>query len=133
NLGGLVTAGSDTGFIYKVFGFGLIEELELLLEAGFHPLEVVRAATLSGAQLLGIDDEVGSVEPGKIADLLIVKENPVSNFKVLYGHGHLRAEEAGLARVGGVDFTVRSGIVYDARELREDVKSMVAEERAGQN
>lgn len=133
NLGGLVTAGSDSGFIYKVFGFGLIEELELLLEAGFHPLEVVRAATLSGAQLLGIDDEVGSVEPGKIADLLIVKENPVSNFKVLYGHGHLRAEEAGLARVGGVDFTVRSGIVYDARELREDVKSMVAEERAGQN
>src|SRR5699024_11896763 len=43
NLGGLVTAGSDSGFIYKVFGFGLIEELELLLEAGFHPLEVVRA------------------------------------------------------------------------------------------
>ena len=132
NLGGRVTAGSDSGFIYKVFGFGLIEELELLLEAGFHPLEVVRAATLHSAELLGLDDKVGSVEPGKIADLLIVRDNPLSNFKVLYGHGHLRAQESGLERTGGVDFTLRSGIIYDARELREDVKSMVAEETAGQ-
>lgn len=128
NLGGQVTAGSDSGFIYKVFGFGLIEELELLLEAGFQPLEAVRAATLSSAQLLGIDDQVGSIEPGKVADLLVVSENPLENFKILYGHGHLRTQKTGPTRVGGVDHTVRSGIVYDARELREDVKRMVAEE-----
>lgn len=132
NIGGLVTAGSDSGFIYKVFGFGLIEELELLLEAGFHPLEVVRAATLSSAQLLGIDDELGSVEPGKVADLLIVNENPMRNFKVLYGHGHLRADDSELSRVGGVDYTMRSGIVYDAAAFRDEVKAMVAEEKAAQ-
>ena len=52
NRGGRVTTGSDSGFIYKLYGFGYIEELELLQEAGFHPLEVIRAATLHGAQAL---------------------------------------------------------------------------------
>ena len=53
NAGGRVVAGSDAGFIYKVYGFAYIRELELLQEAGFHPLEVVKAATLDGAELLG--------------------------------------------------------------------------------
>ena len=52
NRGGRVTTGSDSGFIYKLYGFGYVEELELLQEAGFHPLEVIRAATLHGAQTL---------------------------------------------------------------------------------
>lgn len=132
NLGGRVTVGSDSGFIYKVYGFGFVEELELLQEAGFHPLEVVRAATLHGAELLGIDDEVGSVEVGKIADLIVTEENPVENFKVLYGHGHMRAAEGEIGRVGGVRYTMRSGILYDAAELRADVTAMVAKERAAQ-
>ena len=55
NRGGRVCAGSDSGFIYQIFGFGFIRELELLQEAGFHPLEVLRAATSQGADLLGID------------------------------------------------------------------------------
>lgn len=130
NIGGRVTAGSDSGFIYKVFGFGLIEELELLLEAGFHPLEVVRSATLNSAQLLGIDGEVGSIEVGKMADLLIVDENPLGNFKVLYGHGHLRTDREGTSSVGGVTYTVRSGTVFDAAALRDDVRTMVADEKA---
>ena len=46
NRGGRVTAGSDNGFIYQTYGFGYIRELELLREAGFHPLEVIRSATL---------------------------------------------------------------------------------------
>ena len=49
NLGGKVTVGSDSGYIYQLFGFGTILELEMLQEAGFHPLEVVRAATMHGA------------------------------------------------------------------------------------
>jgi imidazolonepropionase-like amidohydrolase len=88
NRGGRVTVGSDSGYIYKVYGFGTIEELELLREAGFHPLEVIRAATLSGAEALGAADRIGSLEPGKLADLVIVKRNPLANLKLLYGTGH---------------------------------------------
>ena len=129
NRGGRVTAGSDAGFIFKLFGFAYIRELELLQEAGFHPLEVIRAATLSGAELVGLDHEIGSIQAGKKADLVIVDENPLRNLKVLYGTGHLRLnrETNQLERVGGVLYTVKNGIVYDARALLEDVRTMVAE------
>ena len=52
NAGGRVTTGSDSGFIYQTYGFGYIHELEMLQEAGFHPLEVIRSATLYGAEAL---------------------------------------------------------------------------------
>ncbi|MFA5670435.1 MAG: amidohydrolase, partial [Balneolaceae bacterium] len=52
NAGGRVTTGSDSGFIYNLYGFGYIRELELLQEAGFHPLEVIRSATMNGAEEL---------------------------------------------------------------------------------
>jgi hypothetical protein len=128
NAGGRVAVGDDAGYIYKLFGFAYIRELELLQEAGFHPLEVVRAATLSGAELLGMSDRIGSVEAGKAADLVIVKENPLVNFKVLYGTGALKLDDTtGKAvRVGGVRFTIHDGIVYDAPALLGDVKRMVA-------
>ncbi len=134
NRGGRVTTGSDSGYIYKLYGFGYVRELELLQEAGFHPLEVVRAATLHGAEALGRAGEIGSVEPGKLADLVVVPENPVANFKVLYGTGHIRVtEDNRLVRVGGVRWTIKDGIVYDARALLADVRAMVreAKEEAG--
>ncbi|MDX1554822.1 MAG: amidohydrolase, partial [Xanthomonadales bacterium] len=53
NHGGRVTLGSDSGYIWKLYGFGYVREMELLQEAGFHPLEVLRAATLHGAEALG--------------------------------------------------------------------------------
>ena len=61
NRGGRVTAGSDNAFIYQLYGFGYIRELELLREAGFHPLEVIRSATFYGAQALGADKETGRI------------------------------------------------------------------------
>ena len=134
NRGGRVTTGSDAGYIYKLYGFGLIGELEMLQEAGFHPLEVVRAATLHGAEALGIDDRVGSIEPGKLADLLVVEENPLANFKVLYGTGALRVSaDNEPVRVGGVKYTIKDGIVFDAKELLADVREIVrrAKEEAG--
>ncbi len=134
NRGGRVTTGSDAGYIFKLYGFGLIGELELLQEAGFHPLEVVRAATLSGAEALGRAAELGSVEPGKLADLLVVEANPLVDFKVLYGTGAIRVDEGNqVRRVGGVRYTVKDGIVYDAKELMADVREMVraAKEEAG--
>jgi imidazolonepropionase-like amidohydrolase len=129
NRGGRVTVGADSGFIYKTYGFGQIEELELFREAGFHPLEIIRSATLSGAELAGLQDEIGSIELGKRADLMILDENPLENLKVLYGHGHLRQTENGMERVGGVKYTLRDGTVYDAAELRKDVRDIVADER----
>lgn len=127
NHGGRVTVGSDSGYIYQTYGFGTIQELELLREAGFHPLEVIRSATLHGAQALGADDRIGSVEPGKLADLVVLSENPLANLKVLYGTGHIRLGPDGKPhRVGGVDLTIKDGIVFDAAKLRADVRAMVA-------
>jgi hypothetical protein len=129
NAGGRVAVGDDAGFIWKLFGFAWVRELELLQEAGFHPLEVVRSATLSGAELLGADKDLGTVESGKIADLVIVPENPLANFKVLYGTGALRLDDATRkpVRVGGVRYTIHDGIVYDAPKLLADVRAMVTE------
>ena len=131
NQGGRVTTGSDSGFIYKLYGFGYIREFELLQEAGFHPLEVIRSATLNGAETLhepkGVSIEYGLIRPGLLADLVIVDENPLENFQVLYGTGAERLnDETGLTeRVGGVRYTIKDGIVYDAKELLADVRRMV--------
>ena len=127
NSGGRVATGSDAGFIFKLFGFAFIRELELLQEAGFHPLEVIQAATLNGAELVGMEDEIGSLVPGKKADIILIDENPVRNFKVLYGTGHMYLDrEAGeLRRIGGINYTIKDGIVYDAKELLADVEAMV--------
>jgi hypothetical protein len=128
NRGGRVTTGSDSGYIYKLYGFDYIREFELLQEAGFHPLEVIRAATLHGAQALGLDQEIGSVEPGKLADLVVVAENPLQDFKVLYGTGTIRVNgDNEVVRVGGVRYTIKDGIVYDAPKLLADVRRIVAE------
>ncbi|MBD8527750.1 amidohydrolase family protein [Pseudoxanthomonas sp. CAU 1598] len=126
NRGGRVTVGSDSGYIYKVYGFGTIHELEMLREAGFHPLEVIRAATLHGAEALGAQTEIGSIEIGKKADLLVIGENPLANLKLLYATGHPRLREDGeIERVGGVRYTIKDGIVYDAKALLADVEAMV--------
>ncbi|MEM1358674.1 MAG: amidohydrolase family protein, partial [Bacteroidota bacterium] len=128
NKGGRVTAGSESGYIYQLFGFGYIRELELLREAGFHPLEVIRSATLYGAEAIGMDDQIGTIEPGKLADLVIVAENPLADLKVLYGTGATRLDEDGeVTTTKGVRYTVKDGIVYDAQKLKEAVKEMVRE------
>jgi predicted amidohydrolase YtcJ len=131
NHGGRITLGSDAGYIWKLYGFAYVREMELLQEAGFHPLEVLRAATLNGAEALRMDDRIGSIRPGKYADLVVTEFNPLQNFKVLYGTGHFRLDEAGQsARLGGVRYTIKDGIVYDARELLSDVREIVARARA---
>jgi hypothetical protein len=138
NAGGRVTTGSDSGFIYKLYGFGYIEELELLQEAGFHPLEVLRAATLHGAEAVhepkGRDIEFGAIRPGMLADLVLVEHNPLANFKVLFGTGHFRLnDETGQPeRVGGVRYTIKDGIIYDARQLLADVRQMVEAQKRQQ-
>ena len=126
NRGGRVTVGSDSGFIFQLYGFAYIRELELLREAGFHPIEVIMSATLNGAEALGMDKEIGSIEIGKKADMIIIEENPLENFKVLYGTGAIKLNEKNeVKRVGGVKFTIKDGIIYDAKQLLREVKDMV--------
>ena len=136
NKGGKVTVGSDSGFIYQLYGFGTILELEMLQEAGFHPLEVIRAATLHGAEEVfypsGKEIEYGVIRPGLKADLIIIDENPLENLKVLYGTGavKLNDETGEVERVGGVKYTIKDGIIYDARQLLKDVEDMVKKQKA---
>jgi hypothetical protein len=130
NRGGRVTTGSDSGFIFQLYGFAYIRELELLREAGFHPLEVIRSATLYGAQALGVEKDLGSVEIGKLADFVIVEENPLMNLQVLYGTGAIKlTDDNEVVRVGGVKYTIKDGIIYDAKKLLQDVKKIVDAEK----
>jgi hypothetical protein len=134
NRGGRVTTGSDSGFIYQLYGFAYIRELELLREAGFHPLEVIRAATLNGAEALGWDDKIGTIQIGKLADFVIVEENPLENLKVLYGTGAIKlTDDNEVVRVGGVKYTIKDGIIFNAKALLRDVKAMVDAEKAKTN
>ncbi|WKV13183.1 amidohydrolase family protein [Marivirga harenae] len=130
NRGGRVTTGSDSGFIFQLYGFAYIREMELLREAGFHPLEIMMSATMNGAEALGMEDKIGTVEIGKLADFVIVEENPLENLKALYGTGAIKlTEDNEVVRVGGVKYTIKDGIIYDAQKLLEDVKEMVKEEK----
>ena len=132
NRGGLVSVGSDSGYIYNLYGFGYTQELELLREAGFSPLEVIHAATQVGAKVLGHENDIGTIRAGRKADLVIVKGNPLANLKLLFGTGTLKLnDETGkVERVGGISYTVKDGIIYDARKLRAEIREMVAKEKA---
>tara|TARA_Y200000002_G_scaffold222645_1_gene183929 strand:- start:1134 stop:1859 length:726 start_codon:yes stop_codon:yes gene_type:complete len=135
NMGGKVTVGSDAGFIYQTYGFTTIQELEMLQEAGFHPLEVIRAATLHGAEEifypLKKPIEYGVVREGLLADMIIIDENPLANLKVLYGTGavKLNDENRQVERIGGVEYTIKDGIVYNAKQLLDDVEQMVQKQK----
>ncbi len=135
-MGGRVTTGSDSGFIYQTYGFGYINELEMLQEAGFHPLEVIQSATMNGALTLtdpkDQQPEFGIVRSGMLADMVIVDQNPLENFKVLYATGAVKLNDrAGkVERVGGIRWTIKDGIAYDARQLASDVARMVERQKA---
>lgn len=122
--GGIVTVGSDAGFIWQLYGFCTIRELEMQQEAGFTPLEVIRNATYHGALALGLPS-TGIVRVGYDADLLLVDASPLHNFKVLYGTGVDVAEGGKLVHKGGVKYTIKKGIVFDAEALRNEVKDAV--------
>lgn len=134
-MGGRVTTGSDSGFIYQNYGFGYILELEMLQEAGFHPLEVFQAATMNGAATLSEwrkePVEFGVLKAGKLADMVLVDQNPMHNLKVLYGNGAVKLNDTTgrVERVGGIKWTIKDGIAYDAVKLRADVKAMVQKQK----
>ena len=127
--GGLITTGDDAGYIYSLYGFGLIRELELHEEAGFHPLEVLAHATWNGARLLGLDARLGKVRAGFTADLLVVNGNPLENLRLLNPAGTDVAVNGTLTRGGGIEWTIKDGIPYHGPTLMREVRQMVEDAR----
>lgn len=108
--GGLLAAGVDpTGYGGALPGYGDQRNYELLLEAGFTPVEVVQIMTLNGAKVLGIDDQVGRVAPGLEADLVVIR-------------GDI---EANPANIRNVRYVFKQGIGYDAAKLVEAINGQV--------
>jgi imidazolonepropionase-like amidohydrolase len=128
--GGVIGAGDDAGFIYQLYGFGLIRELELHQEAGFQPLKVIQHATGNNARILGRESDLGRVRAGYLADLIVVNGNPLENLKVLYPTGVDDVRDGRAVRTGGVEWTVKDGIPYHAPTLLAEVKAIVARARA---
>ena len=127
--GGLLTAGTDTS---PWGGMAMIREMELMQEAGIHPLDVIRVATTNAYEALGWEDHCG-VRVGCIADLAVVNGNPIDNFKVMYGLGY---GFYGIAPAneqwtwGGVSWTIKEGVVYDAQALLREALWYVEQEKA---
>ncbi|MDQ2945729.1 MAG: amidohydrolase family protein, partial [Acidobacteriota bacterium] len=124
--GGLIGCGDDAGFIYQMYGFGLIRELELHQEAGFHPIKVIQHATSNNARILGQEDRLGRVRAGYTADVLIVNGNPLENLKVLYPTGINEIHSGKVVHTGGVEWTIKDGIPYHAPTIFAQVKDLVA-------
>lgn len=128
--GGVIGVGDDAGFIYQLYGFGLVRELELHEEAGFQPLKVIQHATGNNARILGREAEIGRVRAGFLADLIVVNGNPLENLKVLYPTGVAEVRGGTAVRTGGVEWTIVDGIPYHGPTLLREVKEMVARARA---
>jgi len=108
--GGLLMAGLDpTGNGGVVAGFGDLREVELLVEAGFTPLEAIKIATLNGAKFLGEDSHIGSIAIGKQADLMIVKGNPATK----------------ISDIENVEIVFKDGVGYDSEKLIQSVQGLV--------
>ena len=112
-------------FAHRTHGTGLIRELELQQEAGFHPLDVIKHATGNNALLLGQEDELGRIKAGYKADLILLKTNPLANFKVLYPIPVNVPTADGYEKGGMVEWTIKDGFVYNGPRLREEVREIV--------
>jgi hypothetical protein len=127
--GGVIGVGDDAGFIYQMYGFGLIRELELHQEAGFHPVKIIQHATGNNAKILGQEERLGRVRAGYLADLIVVNGNPLDNLKVLYPTGIDEIRDGEVVHTGGIEWTIKDGIPYHGPTLMNEVKEIVAKAR----
>lgn len=110
DAGGLLVGGSDpTGGGNVIAGFGSLRELELLVEAGFTPAQAITITTLNGAKLLGVDREVGTLEPGKAADAVLIDGNPL----------------AAISDIRKIEIVFKDGVGYDSAALIHSVRGCV--------
>ena len=109
SAGGLLMAGCDpTGYGAVVPGFGDQRNIELLVEAGFTPVQAIQIATLNGAKYMGKDATIGSIAPGKTADLVVLGGNPAEN----------------IANVEKVETVFKNGVGYDPAKLIQSVTGL---------
>ncbi len=127
DMGGIVGIGEDAGYIYVLYGFGLIRELELHQEAGFHPIDVIQHATGNNARILGMEDKLGRIRVGYLADLILVDGNPLENLKFLYPTGVMDLKDGEIVYCGGVQWTIKDGFVYHTPTMLDDVKKIVVQ------
>ncbi len=127
--GGLIGTGDDAGFIYQMYGFGLLRELELQQEAGFLPLKVIQHATSNGAKILGKETTLGRVRVGYKADLIVVNGNPLENFKVLYPTGTDEVRDGKVVHGGGIEWTIKDGIPFHVPTISAEIRDMVKKAR----
>jgi imidazolonepropionase-like amidohydrolase len=110
DAGGLLIAGCDpTGYGGVVPGFGDQRNIELLVEAGFTPVEAIRIASLNGATYMGKDASIGSIAPGKAADIVVLGGNPAEKIE----------------NVEKVELVFKDGVGYDPAALIESVTGLV--------
>ena len=121
-LAGMVGAGEDAGFVYQVYGFGLIRELELHQEAGFAPLRLLQHVTANNAKILGEESRPGRVRAGSLADVVVINGNPREDIKVF---DPPRADGAAGPGGGGA-WTNTDGVPYDAPRLLREVRELVS-------
>ncbi|MBV9887803.1 MAG: amidohydrolase family protein [Acidobacteria bacterium] len=108
--GGLLLAGLDpTGYGGVIAGFGDQREIELLVEAGFTPLEAIHIATANGAEFLGEQNQIGTIAPGKAADIVVISGDPSANIK----------------DIENVEIVFKDGVGYDSAKMIESVKGLV--------
>ena len=108
--GGQLLAGLDpTGMGGVIAGFGDQREVELLVEAGFTPVEAIHIATANGAQFLGEIDRIGTIAPGKQADLVVIKGDPSKKIE----------------DIENVETVFKNGVGYDSAKLIDSVRGIV--------
>jgi len=129
-MGGTIACGDDAGFIYQMYGFGLIREMELHAEAGFNPLQIVEHCTGNAARVMGEEKRLGRVRAGFLADLIVVDGNPLEDLKVLYPTGTTAVVDGKAVPTGGVVWTVKGGMPYHGPTLMTEVRDMVTAARA---
>jgi len=129
HMGGIVGAGEDAGYIYMLYGFSLIRELELHQEAGFHPIDVIQHATGNNAQILGMENMLGRIRAGYLADLILVDGNPLENLKLLYPTGVMDLSDGEIIHKGGIKWTIKDGFVYHVPNILKEVKEIVKQAR----
>jgi len=128
-MGGTIACGDDAGFIYQMYGFGLIREMELHAEAGFNPLQVVEHCTGNAARVMGEERRLGRVRAGWLADLIVVDGNPLEDLKVLYPTGTTAIVDGKAVATGGVLWTIKGGMPYSGPQLMSEVRAIVEEAR----
>lgn len=112
DAGGLITVGTDRPLLvenylgYGLGGFFIHREMQIMVEAGIPASEVLKFATIQNATAIGLEEEIGSIEVGKIADMIVIKGNPLEDIK----------------NTRSVDQIIRQGRLYKSQDLLKEVK-----------